>query len=326
MHKSTKTWLVTATLLILIGCIIFGVLMSVLQWDFTKLSTVKYETNIYDIAENFENISVSTDTADILLVPSENTKTKEVCHEQYNAKHSVTIQDGTLFIKFCNTKKWNEYIGINFGAPKITVYLPRSEYGALSVKSVTGDVEIPKDFKFESITISESTGKVTNFASATGTVKIATGTGNIHVVNASAGSLKLSVTTGGVIVSNVFCNGDADIKVSTGKAILTAIACTNLISNGNTGDIFLNNVIATEKISIHRSTGDVKFDGSDAAEIFVKTNTGDVGGSLLTDKVFIANTDTGDVHVPKKTNGGKCEIITSTGNIKFTTELQSTEG
>ena len=79
----------------------------------------------------------------------------------------------------------------------------------------------------------------------------------------------------------------------------------------------MDNVIAAEKLSIERSTGDVKFDGSDATEIYVKTDTGDVTGSLLTDKVFITQTDTGDVDVPKTTTGCRCEIITDTGDIRI---------
>ena len=59
------------------------------------------------------------------------------------------------------------------------------------------------------------------------------------------------------------------------------------------------------------------FEGSDAAEIFVQTSTGDVEGSLLSSKVFIANTDTGKVDVPKSITGGRCEITTDTGDIRI---------
>ena len=79
----------------------------------------------------------------------------------------------------------------------------------------------------------------------------------------------------------------------------------------------MNNVIAAEKFSIKRSTGDVKLDRSDAAELFVETDTGDVTGTLLSDKVFVVETDTGSVDVPKTITGGKCEIITSTGDINI---------
>ena len=317
MSKTTKIWLFTAAFLVLIGCIIFGGVMTMLKWDFTKLSTGKYETNDHEIAENFKSISIITNTADIVLLPSENSKTSVSCYEQRNAKHFVSVKDGVLVIEVVDTRKWYEYIGINFGTPKITVYIPHGEYGALLVKSSTGDVEIPKEFNFESMDISESTGNVTSFASVLTLMKIKTSTGNIRVENVSAGTLDLSVSTGGIAVSDVICEGNIKINVSTGKTKLTDIGCKNIISRGDTGDISLKNVIAAEKFSIERSTGDVTLDGCDAAEISIKTDTGDVTGTLLSEKVFIVDSDTGRVDVPKTLAGGKCEITTDTGDIRI---------
>jgi len=318
MDKKMKIWLIVAASLVLVGAIIFGGVMTVLKWDFTKLSTYKYETNEHTLQEKFQNIQIVTDTADIVFLPTEKNNASVICYEQENVHHSVGVADGTLVIEVADSRKWYEYIGINFGAPKITVYLPQGQYASLSIKSSTGDVVIPKEFAFESMDISESTGDVTNYASTSLFTKIKTSTGSIRVENASVGMLDLSVSTGSVTVSNVTCAGDVKIQVSTGKANLTDIRCKNLISGGNTGDITLKNVIATEKFSIERSTGDVKFDGCDAAEIFVRTDTGDVTGSLLSEKHFFAETDTGRVDVPKCTTGGRCEIQTDTGNIKIT--------
>lgn len=315
MSKKTKIWLIIATSLVLVGCVIFGGVMTLFKWDFTKLSTFKYETNEYKINEDYKNILIVADTADIVFVPGENPTSTVECFEQKNVKHSVTVKDGTLHIEVADTRKWYEHIGINFGTPKITLYIPQNEYGTLSVKSSTGDVEIPKEFKFQSIDISESTGKVTNYACASEFIKIRTSTGNIRVENITAGKLDLSVSTGDINLSNVTCDGQVKIDVSTGKTNLTDIKCKNVISVGSTGDISLKNVIATEKFSIERSTGDVKFDGCDASEIFVKTDTGDVTGSLITDKVFIVDTDTGSIDVPKTVTGGRCEITTDTGDI-----------
>lgn len=315
MRTRTKVWLITAACLMLIGCIIFGGVMTMLKWDFTKLSTGKYETNDYEITESYSDISIITDTADVVFAPSENQITSVVCHEQESVKHSVTVKNGKLVIEVSDTRKWYEYIAVNFDTPKITVSVPQGEYGALLVKSDTGNVEIPKDFTFESIDISESTGNVTNFASASENIIIKTSTGSIRVENVSASALDLSVSTGRVTVSDVSCEGDVKINVSTGKTNLTDIRCKNVVSNGNTGAISLKNVIAAEIFSIERSTGDVKFDGCDAAEIFVKTDTGDVTGTLLSDKAFVVETATGSVDVPKTASGGKCEITTSTGDI-----------
>ncbi len=317
MSKKTRIWLVIAASLVLVGCVILGGVMTVHKWDLTKLSTVKYETNDYKINEDYINISIVTDTADIVFVPSENRESSVVCYEQKKVTHSVTVNDGTLVIEVVDTRKWYEHISIIFGTPKITIHIPQGEYGTLSVRSSTGDVEIPREFQFESIDISESTGDVMNHASASELIKIKTSTGNIRVEDISAGALDLSVSTGNVTVFGVACEDDVNINVSTGRTKIIDTKCKNVISSGSTGVLSMKNVIATEKLSVGRSTGDVRVDGCDAAEIFVKTDTGDVTGSLLTDKVFITQTDTGSVDVPKTITGGRCEIITDTGNIKI---------
>ena len=320
MKKTTKIWLITASFLVVIGSILFVCIMSALKWDFTKLSTTKYESKHHEISDTFKNISVSVDTADIVFVPSENAVTKVSCYEEKNVTHSVTVKDGTLLIEVSNNKKWYENIGINFSSPKITIYLPENEYGTLSVKSHTGDVKIPKDFEFESIEISENTGDVTSFADTVKGIKINTDTGNIRLEKVSAESLSLSVSTGDITVSDVLTEGDIKTYVSTGKTNIKNTKCKNLISSGSTGDIVLNNVVATEKFTIKRSTGDVRFNSSDAKEIFIKTDTGDVTGRLLSEKVFITSTDTGDVTVPHSITGGRCEITTDTGDIKIKIE------
>lgn len=315
MSKKAAVWLIIASSLVLIGGAIFTGAMTALEWDFAKLSTVAYETNEHEIVEEYQNIAIATDTADILLVPSEGNKTSVVCREPENRKHSVSVKDGTLVIEVLDFREWYDYIAIGFENPTVTVSIPQGEYGVLSVGSDTGDVEIAKDFQFKSMEISGSTGDVINRASVSGLLKIHTGTGDVTLEDLSAGILNLSVSTGKITASKVDCQGDFAIKVSTGKTFLTDITCQNLASQGNTGSIFLKNLVAFGKMSIQRSTGDVKLEHSDADEIMVKTDTGDVTGSLLTSKVFITETDTGRVSVPKTTTGGRCEITTDTGDI-----------
>lgn len=316
MNAKTKIWLITATVLILIGCIIFGGAMMALKWDFTKLSTSKLETNEYEISESYKNISIITDTADITFVPTDSAATTVVCREWENSQHSVTVKDKTLTIEMTDTRKWYEYIGISFGTPKITVYLPEGTYEALTVKESTGDIDVPENFSFKSIDIQTSTGDVENRASATEDIKIKTSTGDIRVENISAGSLELSVTTGKITASSVACTGNLSVRVSTGKTALLNLTCKNLTSTGNTGKISLTNVYVDEAMLIDRTTGDVTFENCDAGTISVKTDTGDVRGTLHSGKTFYTSTSTGKVSVPR-TTGGICEITTSTGDIKI---------
>ena len=318
MSKTIKIWLTAAASLILLGMVIFGIAACSAGGDFSKFNTDDYETNTHEISEDFSNLSINTDTADILFAPSDDGICKVVCHELEKENHLVSVSDGTLKINTSTSeKKWYDYIEISVGSPKITVYLPKTEYVSLFISEDTGDIEISKNFKFENVDISSSTGDVKFLASVSNLMKVKTSTGDICVENISATSLDLSVTTGKVTVLGANLTGDVTVSASTGKAHLTNVTCKNLISSGSTGDISLNNVIATEKLSIERSTGDVNFDLSDASEIVVKTDTGNVTGTLLSEKVFITKTDTGKVNVPNSAVGGKCEITTDTGDIKL---------
>lgn len=261
MNKSMKMWLIIGASLVVVGSLIFVAAMTVNKWDFTKLSTVKYETNTYEITDEFSSITIEDSTTDIIFVPSDNENCKVICREETKLKHSVSVKNGVLTIGVTNTRKWYDNVGISIGGTKITVYLPESEYENLVIKTSTGDVEI-SDYYFDTI----------------------------------------------------------DISMSTGDVNLTDIECNSLVLTGSTGDVLLNNVIADTSIKIKRNTGDVKFVKCDAEEITVKVSTGDVNGSLLSDKIFVVDTSTGDVDVPNTTEGGVCEITTSTGDIKIEIE------
>ena len=314
--KKTAILLIFATCLILIGCIIFGCVMTVFKWDFKTLSTDKFETTTHKISEDFDSISIKNDTADVIFLPSNTYECNVVCYQNQKIKYSVKVEDNTLNITPVDTRKWYEHITFfSFSSPKITVNLPKSRYNSITVKQDTGNIEIPKDFKFSSIDIATSTGYINNLASATENIKLKTSTGDIKTQDISAKNIDFSVSTGDITASNIIANGDLKITVSTGKANLTDIKCKNLISKGSTGNILLKNVLADEKFNIKRSTGNVNFDGCDANELFIETDTGDVKGSLLTSKVFITESDTGRISVPKTTTGGKCEINTDTGDI-----------
>ena len=315
MKKSVKIWLWVATSLMLVGCVVFGGVMTFLGWNFTQLSTSKYETNNYEINESFTGISISTDVAEITFLTSEDQKCRIECYEQSRSKHSVAVKEGTLAVEMVDTRKWYDHVGMNFSKPSIKIYMPQGEYGVLLIRSDTGDVKIPKAFKFASMDIETTTGAVTSNASAHGLMKIKASTGKIHLEGINAGAIDVSVTTGKVKMLGAICKGDVSIGVSTGATELADVTCQNFITTGNTGSLSLKKVTAVQRFSIERSTGNVWFEASDAAEIFVKTNTGSVKGSLLTEKVFIPKTSTGRVDVPDTVEGGRCEIKTTTGDI-----------
>ena len=320
MKSTTVIWLIAAAFLVVIGSLLFAAVMTANHWDFAALGRSKFEIRTVDITEEFQLVSIQTDTDDIFFRLSDDGKCSVVFDEHVNERHTASVQNGTLSIGVTDTGKWYEHISVLIASPKMTVYLPAAEYDSLSVKGSTGDIVLPRELSFGSMDISVSTGDVSSSASASGLIRIKSGTGDIRLENLSAGELDLTVSTGKVDVRSATCGGNFGVSVSTGKTLLTDVTCGSLVSDGSTGDITLRDVIAAEKISVERSTGDVSFERNDAAELFIKTGSGDVTGSLLSEKVFIAQSNTGRVKVPETTIGGKCEIRTNTGKISIDIE------
>lgn len=315
MRRKTKLWLCIAGAMVIVGTALSGIGFTMVGGNLAMLSTNKYQTKEYIVSENFQNIAFSCCTAKIDLVAADYCKV--VCYEEGNAPHTVKVEGDTLEIKVLNKKKWYQYIGINFDTPKIIVYLPQGTYGNLSVSCTTGDTNIPSGYDFNKIDITGKTGQVVCCASAEKDLRVKLTTGSIRLAQVTAGQLALSVSTGDIIISDAQCKGDAVVNASTGNTKLTDLTCTNLTSSGTTGDLDMKKVVVSETFSASRTTGDVGLNMCDAAEITITTGTGQVEGTLLSDKVFIANTTTGRVDIPKTTTGGKCKIRTTTGNINL---------
>ena len=319
MKKSTLISLIVAGVLIVFGAGLFCGAMSAVDWDFTALSGHEYVTNTIEISKPFVGIEIETDTADIHFAVSEDGSKYVECGDIEGIEYRVEVDNGILKIQAVDTRAWYEYISIGITpASYVTVYLPAGEYGSLSIKESTGDVEIPEDFTFFEMDIALSTGDVSIASDVRNAAKITTDTGDITLQNASVGALELQVNTGKITVSDVVCAGDACVTVDSGKTFLTNLTCRDLTTTGSTGDLNMKNVIASGAFDIQRDTGDVSFEGCDAASIKVVTDTGDVTGTLLSDKVFVYRTSTGDVDLPKTTTGGTCDITTDTGDIIIT--------
>lgn len=317
MGRKMKRWLITAAALVLVGLLICMGALMMAGWNVGALGFMKYDTATYQLDTVVRHVTVDTNTARVAFVKTHEPYGRIVCYEQEKQKHTVSTDGDELIIRLDDQRRWFERL-FSFGSPNITVYLPEDEYGALNIRSSTGDVSLPADFAFDSVTVAADTGDVSCEAAVSGDVNIALSTGNIRFMGKTAGSLALTVSTGHITVENTAVTGDVSAAVSTGKTAMTNVTCDGFTSTGSTGDIVLTDVVASGTLSVERDTGDVKFERCDAAELDVKTDTGDVTGSLRSDKIFFAKSDTGRVDVPETLAGGKCKVETDTGKIVLT--------
>ena len=312
-----RKWIVAALVLLGLGVFICGFSFVASGFNFGNLSAAKYITETHTIENDFRDIKIDVNTEKVVFSLSDDETCRVVCFEDEKDTCDVRVDGQTLIIDKPDRHKWTWYIGIFTYSPEITVYLPETVYGELTMDTDTGDVIIPGDFSFDSITAASDTGDISCDATAKGNIRIETDTGHISVSGLSASGMELKSDTGDMKLSEISLSEELGITEQTGDVTMGNVSCRNFTSKGDTGGLTMENVVASGEFNLRRDTGDIIFDWSDAETIYVETDTGDVKGSLLTEKVFITETDTGGVDVPKTITGGRCEITTDTGDIRI---------
>ena len=219
MRKSVKVWLIVATLLVFLGALLFAGMLFSAGWDFSKLATTEYATMSYEIDEEFSNISINTDTADVHFELSQDGNCKVVCFEDVKESFEVKVEENTLVIKKNTNKAWYDYIGINFSSPKITVYLPVAELNSMDINLSTGDLFI-SDITCDTLVSRGSTGEVKlKNTVANNKIDIKRSTGDIEFSGCDSAEIYISTATGdveGTLLSpKVFIT-----KTSTGKILV----------------------------------------------------------------------------------------------------------
>lgn len=317
MKNSKKKAIIVSVILIFVGLIVTFFGFTLIDFDINKLNSAEMVENVHEIHENFNNINVVTDTSDIKFLSATDEKCRIVCNEYDNNIHSVSVTNNTLTISVSNKQKWFDNIGIFWDETVITIYLPEPEFEKLSIATDTGDINITKDFSFENTQIETDTGDVVLNCNVKRNIFIETDTGDVSLCDTESENISIESDTGKTEIKNVNTRGKISAETDTGEVFLEGVNCNNLKIESSTGDISLKNTVSSGKMNFESDTGDISFNASDAVEMYIETDTGDVRGTLLSEKIFITQSDTGNINVPKTFSGGKCEIITNTGDIKL---------
>ena len=246
--KKSIMWIVTISFLLLVAGIVL----------YSLARPCELETREYQIKENFKDIKIATDTADIQFVLSENSSSFVVCEEEKNAKHSVTVKENTMRIEVVNNKKWYEHIGINLSKPKITVHLGQSEYGNIALETDTGNILLDNIIATGKLATETDTGNVNFAACDASEVFIETDTGNVFLDDViTTGKLAIETDTGNV--NFAACDASAVfIETDTGNVTGSFLTDKVVFAESDTGKIDIPKVIADEKCEIITDTGNIK--------------------------------------------------------------------
>ena len=309
-------WIVVAVVLLITGAALCALSTMVMGFDPVNTSTVEYVENTYEVSGSFKNISIAVDTDDIEFQRSQDGKCSVVCIEAEGRHHEAKINGSTLEIRQVYDEGWN-FIGFNSQTPKMTVYLPENTYNDLDINVNTGDIIIPAGFTFEDLEIYGNTGDIMSECDVTGDTNAEITTGDISMIGITGDKISVSATTGDILLESINCS-DAQVKSDTGDVELGSVLISGDAEfESDTGMIRLSSVKVSGKLTANGDTNDVELSGCDAGEIYIETNTGSITGSLLSGKQFVTETNVGDIDVPAASSGGKCELITNTGDISI---------
>ncbi len=331
-HLAKKITVIAVAVIMAAGLLCCMVLLTINNFD---LNTIKWETNTYVVEEEFKNISIKGEEAEISLAPSEDDSCKVVCTESERVYNVIEVRDETLAIERVNERKWNRYIGVFAGEIKLTVYLPKAEYEKLTINNSSGGVEIPEEFTFLEAEVVNSSGHISFAADVGGSLSLENTSGGMEIesvlvsgdmeAKSTSGSIEISDiecenltaenTSGGMDMASVLASGNMEVKGTSGSINFENVECINLNVENTSGRVDCANVIASEEICINNSSGGIELERCDAGNLKLEATSGNIEGTLLSEKTFLADATSGNVEVPRTTTGGRCEVATSSGDI-----------
>ncbi len=334
MNRTLRA-IIIAIALIVVGAVLGGCGLWGMNGAWDQLSGKNSMVTTEEaVTGDFDNIEIDVFWLDVELLPSADGTCYYKATTYESMPCTIAAENGTLKVYQEDNRKPHEHIGINWNEPILALYLPKDAYDQLTYEGRTSDLTIPANFRFQSVTAKNSTGDIAFSAQVAGDLAITCSTGNINLKGVSAKAITASVSTGDVtaekttceslsvhtttgycLLSDVSVAGHLSATSGTGKKVFTNVTCGSLDMESTTGSNELTNVIVSGDAKMESSTGDWALNGFDAANTRIEASTGDVEGRLLSEKVFLVDTSTGDVDVPRGSSGGRCEITTSTGDI-----------
>lgn len=260
-------------------------------------------------------LEIDSGAADVKLIPVTDTVCRVQCTESAALRSHVWLNEGTLHIERRRVGVWTLF-DVSLREDFIYVCLPVREYESLWVKTSSGGISVPEDFRFRTAILGASSGGIAFAADATEELNLQTSSGGIAVTNASPASAFISVSSGGVAMADM-APGSLSVRASSGGVRLSGIRCEDLDLTCSSGSIRLSDVIADGKITVDCSSGSVKLDDCDAAALHLECTSGSITGHLLSPKTYVASATSGSVSVPSGSGEGVCEVHTTSGSIRF---------
>ena len=299
MSSKKKTACIIAALCAAVGSAAILAAFLIIQFDFTRLNTMKFEERTHEVSESFRNISINDLECDVTIVPAQDGPCRVVCYENDKIGNDVAVKEDTLMITRKDRRPWYEHFGIWWSQNNtVTVYLPEREYESLYLKTVSGEITMANSFTFRE-------------------AKLLSTSGDIAFTGRTQGDLFVKTTSGDITLRDIEAQA-TEVHSTSGDITLLHSSAAELMMKSTSGTIKAEAVTAKGHAELITTSGDIRLRESDAASFYIKSTSGDVRGTLLSGKIFNTHTTSGSVHTPPSKEGaGECKIHTTSGDIRI---------
>ena len=306
-----------ATAVTVIGAVLMAVGYVASGKNLDNMSMSKIKTETYEPGEDFDDITIKAGSADVTLMLSEDGKCKIDVKDFEGVAYTVKVEDGILSVNSKDDRSWyKKTFNFGFGTNRqyIKVYLPEKVYKSVKLSSSSGDIKVEKEIAAESISVSASSGDVSQYGSAD-EVTISASSGDVKA-DGTAKKISVDTSSGDIIYT---CEADeVTVKASSGDITVKGSANTSLDVKTSSGDIAVHDIVCSGLLKMKSTSGDIDFYSCDAGELQIEASSGDVDGSLLSENIFSTSSKSGDIKVPKSSGGEICDVTTSSGDIEIT--------
>ncbi len=312
MKKTTKITLLVALCLVVAGCAT-SIVAFALGGSFEE-STREVK---HPIEGEFVSIDIGVAEADVRLEVSEDGTGYAVCDESDRIAYAVEVRDGTLLLRDSHDRPWYERFGISTGRScRVTLYLPKGAYDRLSIGTSGGDILSEEvGLSFTHATLASGSGRISFTSPVRGELTASTSSGDIALSDMTLTALTATTGSGKLSLADLTADS-VQASTGSGRLALSYVRADEMNLETSSGAVTLYHAFAEKKLQAVTSSGDVRLDRCDAGELHLQTSSGSIEGTLLSDKLFDARTNSGSINCPPPAaNGGKCTVRTSSGDI-----------
>ncbi len=287
MKRSTLILLIVAASLTAAGLILGLVSVGMIGADmksFLGELDGGFESNTHNIFVSVSGIDIEAAYSDIYFAPSPDEYIRVTAMENQKQYYDVAVENDTLVIKYRDIRLWYERVGINLSLENdLTVYLPEGTYKELCISCASGDINIPSLYSFDNVTLDTASGDIDFRAGVSGSLDISSSSGEIDITDVQSEAAKLNISS---------ASGDVETE----------------------GCEF-------SEINIKTSSGSIELYMCDAGRLELSSASGDIEATLMSHKVFFADSAIGNVRVPASVpDSAECHLSTSSGDITVTVQ------